>query len=189
MTTDELIARLSEQATPVRHHPTWKAVCPAMLLGALASILMVAMTAGVASARDLPSLVERIGPGVASAALGLLALLPLLTPGAADERTLDLFLGGAVLLVLLLVWQITAAPVDGPLFDQPLEVMVRGPVNVMILALPVAGAQFVAIRRTAPTRLCLTGAALGLTPEVSPPPFTPCLPQILPSRLRYWFRL
>jgi hypothetical protein len=163
--TDELIDQLASRP------PGQRAGVPARLaLAALAG--MVAATALVASwmgvRADLAVAVTtapfwmKLGYGAVLAVGGFLALERLSRPAGSGRRGMTLaVLAFLVLAVLGVVQMLTTAP------DARLAVWLgkswrQCPTNVLTLGLPMLAVALLVVRRLAPTRLVLAGAATGL---------------------------
>jgi hypothetical protein len=165
MRTDELIAHLSEGLAPVRPGTLARRTALGVGLGfALSAILMLAwlgLRADFDGAIVSFGLWMKLAYSLALAAFALWALTRLGRPGR-DARLplLLLALPVAVLLVL------AAAQMAAPDADRMALVMGHSSdvcaMNILACALPLLAGAFWALRRMAPTRPGLAGAAAGL---------------------------
>jgi len=163
MTTEELIRHLSAQATPVRYRAAWIVLGPGLIIGALAAVGLVALFMGVAAPESGGWLAATIAFGLTFSGAGLVALLPLLRPGADTRQPKRYIFAAAALLGVLLVIQLADTPSGFWSVARIFEAVVRCPLSIVAFALPVFGTLLIALRSEAPTHLNLTGAALGLT--------------------------
>lgn len=162
MTTEELIRRLTAQSTPARYRAPWAVLGPGLIIGALAAVGLVALLMGVAMPASGGWLAAMIAFGLTLSGAGILALLSLLRPGADPGRPQRYLSSVAVLLALCVIAQLADTPSDYWSITKLLEAVVLYPLSIVAIALPVFGSLLIALRSEAPTRLALTGAALGL---------------------------
>lgn len=165
MQTDDLIARLSSGLAPTPRHAVMRVLMLWLAGGLVLSAL--AMLAWLGPRPDLMSAMGRFHfwmkflYTLALAAIGLWLVERAARPGATLRAPLRL-LAVPVLAMLLLALAALAAPgADMPALTMGQSWTVCGR-NIVLVALPLLAGSFLALRRLAPTRLALAGAAAGL---------------------------
>lgn len=166
MRTDQLIAALAADVSPVDASQTDRRFMAKLAAGALVAIAAVLVWLGprpdIAAAAQLPMFWLKLGLPAALAIAALVALRRLGYPG--------MRLGHVPLAVaapLGAVWLLAAAALltagEGERLPLILgETWTKCPVTVTVLSIPVAVLSFWAVRGLAPTRLSLAGGAAGL---------------------------
>jgi len=163
--TDELIAHLSDGLQPAPRHAVAAALALALLGGMLLSTLLMWMTLG-----PRPDLAQAMGGGafwmkftyvLAIGALGLWMVERQARAGAEARRPFWLMGIPIVALVMAASVQMSDPKADAAklIMGQSANVC---PFLIVMLSLPVYGGLLLALRRLAPTRLGLAGAAAGL---------------------------
>jgi hypothetical protein len=165
MKTQDLIALLAEDSSPIRRRALTPRLLGAALLGALASGLILVAWLGLrpmGPAMHSPSFWMKAGYTTLIATAGLLTTARLARPGGQPGVGLGLALAGAVWLAAMATMETMRAPPAG------LAHLWLGwswnvcPLRILALAAPVFAAVLWWMRRMAPTRLALAGAAAGL---------------------------
>lgn len=165
MRTDDLIAHLSADLAPVPRAAMTRLLLIGALLGAAGSAAVMLLWLGprpdMAGALQSFGLWMKLAYTLALAGFGLWLLARAGKPGSDTSRPLRLAALPLAAMGLLAVLQLAA-----PGADMPTMVMGRSShvcaTNILLVALPTLVASFLLLRRMAPTRLTLAGAAAGL---------------------------
>ena len=164
MKTDDLIARLAD--APLGTHPIGATLAAGLAVGGAASLAIM-----LTWLHMRPDIMTAIGTAMFWIKLGYAAILATLVfplvvqlsrPTGTLPRYMLVLLGPVAALAALALYNFVAA--------EPSERMhlIMGnssnvcPWRIFALSLPILGAVFVSLRRLAPTRLALAGAAAGL---------------------------
>lgn len=164
MRTDELIEALSKELKPVEPNSLRNVLLWPLLAGIVASIMLMALVLGLRhDLRDSlasPGMWLKLAYSLALAVIGLSIVERSARPGADTARYWALILVPCLGMALASVVQLSAPHSD-------MQALVLGhssrvcAVLVTLTALPILVASFLALRRLAPTRLTLAGAAAG----------------------------
>jgi hypothetical protein len=165
MKTSELIAVLA-QSEPVRPAAPARRLMPAALIGAAVALALLLVTLGLqplAPAMRASWFWMKAGYGLAAALAGALLLVPLARPGARLGAAWLAVLAVAVLAISMMAMHqaMRAAPGQEAALWLGWSWRVCS-LRIAGLAVPIWLALILALRRLAPTRLALTGAAAGL---------------------------
>lgn len=166
MKTDELIGLLAAHPEPVDPVRAPRIVLWAAVAGLVTAVPLMAVMLGLnphlAAATATAKFWVKFFFVGATAAIGVGVLLRLARPGVAVGR-----LGAALALPVLLLWVLAAAVLLAapPAQRMPLllgETWRDCPLYISLLSVPAFVALIAALRRLAPTRLRMAGAAAGL---------------------------
>jgi hypothetical protein len=166
MKTAEIIAQLSDQLHPVPRHGLALRLAPILLCGAISSAAAMVLWLGIRpdlmAAMHTPGYWIKFGYTAALATAGGWLLVRLSRPGSAiaAPALAVLAIAGGIAIVALDQW--ASAPAASRW-----HLMMGGssdvcPWRIVALGLPIFAAALFAVRRLAPTRLVLAGAAIGL---------------------------
>ena len=165
MKTSELIEALGEDAAPAPRGSSTRLVGLFTLAGAAVALAALALTLGfrpmdVAMAQ--PSFWMKAGYTMVLALAGWGMASRLGRPGEGAGRAII-----AAAVVIVAIWALAALEMSAtPAAALRRELMGQSwsvcPVRIMLLAVPIFAAAVLALRRLAPTRLHLAGAAAGL---------------------------
>jgi hypothetical protein len=164
--TDDLIALLAADTTPVARHAVGRQIVGAVALGVAVAIVAMLATLGVRpdlaeAMRHLPLWTKVLWPA-SVACIGSAMLTRLATPGMTARR--GAWLIAAALLVLWLA--AIAAYAGAPLAERPAMIWGRTwrvcTVSIVAISLPIFTAAFLAVRTTAPTHLHRAGGCAGM---------------------------
>lgn len=168
MHSDLLIERLASDLRPVRCGAVPRHLVPALAGGALLAALLAGAALGFRKDMDAalasPMLWIKLGYALALAAIALAAAMRLARP---EARTPGLWLAAAAMLpVLVLAGLAMGEMMRTPAADWQ-ALWLGGswrecPLRIVAVSVPVFLLLAVALRRLAPTRLALAGAAAGL---------------------------
>ncbi len=166
MRTDDLIARLSAGTTPVAPAARWRRLGLAALaaVGAALALLFVfwGLRPDIHQAMRTGPFLMKAGYTIALGAAGFLLVDQAGRPGARTRLGL-LILGAAVAAIgVLAVRELMAMPMNGWRADIMGHSARQCPMRITILSAPAFALALWALRRMAPTRLSLAGAAAGL---------------------------
>jgi hypothetical protein len=166
MKTDALIDRLSENVAPVRTGAALRAIALGLGIGAAISFALMVAWLGIR-----PDLMHAMGTGaywmkffytLLFAAFGLFTLERLSRPGTRARARMILEVLPFALLAVWSIMRLAMAPADARM------AMLMGsshqvcPWRIIALALPIFAGVFWSLRRLAPTRAWMAGAAAGL---------------------------
>lgn len=165
MQTDDLIARLADDLTPVRRGAVARALAVPLLVGLVAAGLAMLGWLG-----PRPDLVPAMGTfpfwmkffyTLAVAGLALWLVERTGRPGAPWRRPLVLMALPLAILVLLAALALATPGADthALMMGVSSQVCAR---NILVISLPLLAGAFWALRRLAPTRPALAGAGAGL---------------------------
>jgi hypothetical protein len=163
MRTDDLIRTLAADAGPVRTRPVAPGLLAAALAGSVLWLAILAVQFGPpAQAAHAGWFWMKTSYSLLLAAAGLMATVRLSRPGGRIGAVAWLALA-TVAWLLMMAGHETMGAAPGQMAHLWLGQTWRiCPVRILILAAPVYAAVLWLMRRTAPTRLALTGAAAGL---------------------------
>ena len=165
MRTDDLIARLSEGLQPVRKAAVGRTLAVGLIGGIIGSALLMVATMGIR-----PDLLVAMADGafwmkftytIVIAALGLWIVERLGRPGTEVKRPLALLVLPVVAILVLMAIQLAPANADRHALIMGHSAKVCA-LLIALLAIPLFGGIFLALRQLAPTRLAQAGAAAGL---------------------------
>jgi hypothetical protein len=170
MKTDDLIAHLSDNLAPAR-----RGLVMGALLAGLGGGVALAVMAMMMTLKPRPDLQAAMAGGAFWMKIGYTAALALVglvivqrqARAGADSKTPMLLLGVPVVaLIVMAAVQLSEPQADSAalLMGQTWTVC---PWLILLLALPVYAGLLLALRRLAPTRLALAGAAAGLVAGAS----------------------
>jgi len=164
MRTSELIAALAAQdAAPVKPAAAVPRLIPAALVGAAVALLALLITLGLEPAVAAGWFWMKAGYGLAAALAGLLLLIPLARPGArVGLAGLGVLAIAIAAMSMMAMHQAMRAPPGDAVAVWMGSTWKVCPWRIAGLAIPIWLALAFALRRLAPTRLALTGAAAGL---------------------------
>lgn len=165
MKTQELIALIAEDATPVRHRSMAPRLIGAALSGAVISAAILVVWLGLrpmGPAMHSPSFWMKAAYGALIATAGMLTTVRLARPGGRIDAAVGLALAAAAWLAALAALETvrTAAPGMAQLWLG--DSWYVCPFRILALATPVFAAMLWWLRSMAPTRLALAGAAAGV---------------------------
>ena len=166
MKTDDLIFLLAADAARVPRRAASRQIAIAMAVGIALAILTMLLTMGIrpdlAQAIRLPMFWIKVLLPAAVACAGFVTLVRLARPGVGARAG-----QWAVVLPVLLLWLMAIAAYASAAPSER-AAMVWGhswrtcTLSVAMISVPIFVAAFVALRRLAPTRLSLAGAAAGV---------------------------
>jgi len=165
MRTDDLISQLSEGLHPVRKTAVAATLAVGLIGGIIGSALLMVATMGIR-----PDLATAIAGGafwmkftytLVIAALGLWIVERLGRPGAKATQPFALLVLPVVAILVLVAIQLAPANADRHALIMGHTAKVCA-LLIMLLAIPLFGGIFWALRQLAPTRLKQAGAAAGL---------------------------
>ncbi|HEY3797019.1 MAG TPA: DUF1109 domain-containing protein [Caulobacteraceae bacterium] len=165
MKTADLIQALSADATPVRRAPVAPWLAGAGLAGAAIALAVLAMWLGfrpLHAAMRLPSFWMKAGYTLLLALAGLVATSRLGHPGARIGAALALAALPIAALAMMAMHETMRAPPAAMPALWLGQTWAICPVRILLLSLPAFALALWALRRAAPTRLALAGAAAGL---------------------------
>ncbi len=166
MRTDELIARLAEDPTPVSRHATASTLARGLFAGAFVATAMTMIALGLR--RDMPAAVvdwqywAKFAYPLAFAVLGFFTVERLSRPGtrATSQAVMEAVPFALAVVVALAQWW--TAPVEQHhhmLFGHSYLIC---PWIILVVSLPVLVGMLWSMRQLAPTRPALAGLAAGL---------------------------
>ncbi len=166
MNTDDLIASLASDLTPVRPGAARRSLALGVVAGALAAVVLLAITYGLRPDLDVAMagmmFWMKVGYTASLALIALAAATVLTRPEALPPRWLWLLAFPVTGLAAISVIELANAPVDHRMkmwFGLTWQFC---PTIVVMLSLPVMAALMFVYRRFAPTHLRTTGAVIGL---------------------------
>jgi hypothetical protein len=166
MKTDTLIERLTGGLEPVRADAVMRTLAPGLVGGTLVSWVVMLMWLGIrpdiADALATPAFWMKFFYTLIFALFGLWTLERLSRPGARAglQTTIEALPFAALAAVSLWQWNTTPAAAHRHLLMGASHTVC--PWRIAILALPIFGGVLFSLRRLAPTRPILAGAAAGL---------------------------
>ena len=194
MRSDDLINRLTAGLEPAPRRTVPAALLAAAGAGLVCATALVVVTLHVrpdlAQAVQSPLLWLKSGYGLAAALAGGLALERLARPAGEGRRGFMLAGAAFMLMVLLGMGQLLAAPEPARL-----DLWLGGSwrvcaLNILMLAGPMIIITLLAVRRLAPTRLTLAGAACGLfSGGVAAMAYCLHCPETAPAFVATWYSL
>jgi len=166
MKTDDLIAALAADATPVRRGAVWSRWSLALLLAAAASALIMAMGWGVRpdiheAMRTTPFWMKA-GYTLALGAAGLLIVERAGRPGVRLGWGLALAAAAVAAIVALAAHELMALPMSGWRADMMGQSAHVCPWRILAISAPAFVVAMLTLRWMAPTRPAVAGAAAGL---------------------------
>ena len=166
MRTDDLVALLAHDPSPVDPRAALRGTAAGLLLASASSLAMMLALLGpradIARAAALPMFWLKLAFPVLTAGLAFVLLRRLGIPGMRTAPWARLLVLPALAVVLLACWRLASAP------DGTRVALVMGsagwlcPVTIGLLSVPAFALAFRAIGRLAPTRLVAAGAVAGL---------------------------
>ncbi len=166
MKTDDLIASLAAELTPVKRGAARRSAALGIVTGMLVAIILLSLTFGVRPDLDIAMAGMMFWMKIsytASLALVALAAATVLTrPEAHPPRWLWLLAIPIVALGAVSAIELATAPADHRVSMWLGRTWQFCPAIVTMLAIPIMAALMIAVRRFAPTRLRATGAIIGL---------------------------
>jgi hypothetical protein len=164
MQTDDLIALLAADARPVRASAVLRALLIAAGAGTAGTVILMMATVHVrpdlAAAMAGAPFWSKFGYTLALAVIGLGLMERLARPGASAGRVLFWLVAPLGFILLLALWQLSRPGAD--MHDLMMGHTARVcAVLIAALSVPLLAASLLAMRRLAPTRLVLAGAAAG----------------------------
>ena len=167
MTTDDLVARLAQDVRPVRRSAVGRRLAAGVIVGALMSILLVAMTAGFRPdlwlAMQGPSFWMKWSYTLSLAAAAIYATAHLARPDARALRRWWLLAIPVAVLAAIGIGELIMTPRAQWLAMWLGDTWAKCPWMVLALAAPIFVGLLWSFRRLAPTRLRAAGAAAGLS--------------------------
>jgi hypothetical protein len=166
MRTDDLIATLSAGATPVPRGLAWRriGVACALALAAAFGVLMIGwgLRPDLHTAMRTPPFWMKAGYTSVLAVAGLLLLDRSGRPGARGGVGLALLIAAVAGIIFLTARELMLLPMSAWRADMMGATSWRCPIRITVLAAPAFALALWTLRRMAPTRPALAGAAAGL---------------------------
>jgi hypothetical protein len=165
MKTHDLIEALAQDAGPVRPLPVNRIVAGGAAAGAVLAAVVLVSWLGL---RDLNTAVGtspfwmKLSYTVALGTAGLVALARLARPGGRSRGIGLLALAAVGAIALLAMREAMGAPMDAQALLWMGHSSPMCLVRIIVLSLPIGAMLILAMRRAAPTRPMLAGAAAGL---------------------------